>query len=306
MSTQEEVPTGKAAFAAARESVLQASHAQDQEPAPVEPPSLPPAEESPEVEDQPSEATESPDALLSDEQVAKLTPDQRKQYDEMNRAWTQKTQKLSAERKEMEQWKPLIDALTNDPDAALRQLAERRGMQLSPKAQEQVVAAAAADTLAELPEELQFLKPALELLGKTILDSVEGKLKPIAEAQTQMLSEAAAAETQATLEAFSAKYPGWEKHQEAMVKLGQKMIPTAGAMTDFEYMEMLHTLASAKESEADKTKKVVAKINKAAAASEQKTAGLSSERIEHAMPPPGKRSLRDAYEAAKRGEVWTK
>lgn len=307
-TTEDKVPTGKAAFAAARASVQSSP---DPEPAPpVEESASPettetPVEESPKVEDQPQEATDTPDPLLSADEVAKLTPAQKKQYDQMNRAWTQKTQALAAQRKEFEKWQPLIESLTADPDTAIQQLAEHRGFTVS-KAQQQAVEAAASDTLAQLPAELQFLKPVFEQFGQTILSTVEGKLKPVVEAQTQMISEAAAAESQATVEAFSATHPGWEKHQDAMIALGKKVIPTAGQMTDREYMEMLYTLVTAKESEAEKTKKVVDRINKAVASSETKTAGLSSDRVEHAMPPPDKRSIREAYAAAKRGEVWTK
>lgn len=89
-----------------------------------------------------------------------------------------------------------------------------------------------------------------------------------------------------------------------MLEIGKKFVPTEGAMTDFEYMETLHQLATANITQAEQTKKVVEKINKAAASAEPNTPGVSSERVEHVLPPPDQRSMRHAYAAAKRGEVW--
>jgi hypothetical protein len=73
-------------------------------------------------------------------------------------------------------------------------------------------------------------------------------------------------------------------------------------MGEFEYMETLYTLATAKLSEAEKTKQVIAKIDKSAAASEPATSGVSQERVAHKRPENA--TLRDAYKAAKAGQVW--
>jgi hypothetical protein len=69
-------------------------------------------------------------------------------------------------------------------------------------------------------------------------------------------------------------------------------------------METLYTLATAGLKQIETTKKTVDRINKAAKASEPQTSGAPPERVSTLLPPPDKRGIRDAFEAAKRGEVW--
>ena len=298
---EEPVSIGADAFKAARASV--ADQSKDPEP----PPETEPADDTP-ADDKPAQAPEKPadeptepgddDTLLTDEDAAKLTGDAKKQFDRMNKAFTQKTQRLAAARKELEPWKPLIAAMTADPEAALVQLAKERGFTLT-KAEAAKIEAAGDD----IPEELRFLTPLLEARDKRMEAKIRAELAPLKEAQTQLLSESIAKETEADIATFTAKYPGWEKHEPKMIELGQKIQPVNG-MSAVEYTEILYKLATADLSEAERTKKVVGKINKAVAAAEPQVSGVSGERVEHAMPPPDKRSMRDAFEAAKRGEVW--
>ena len=119
-----------------------------------------------------------------------------------------------------------------------------------------------------------------------------------------MVQEAAAAETQSELAAFSKANPGWEKHEAAMVKMGERILPGKGMSTS-EYMGILYREVTAGINKAELTKKTVEKINKSAAASESPTPGVNTSRVVHALPPPDKRTFRDAFEAAKRGEVWS-
>lgn len=319
MSTTEEQvqPTGKAAFAAARSSIQ--AQSQDQGPkeeTPVEdkPSTETPPEEAEKVAAQVQDTADDTDQLWTPDKVAKLSPELRKQYDEMNRDYTRKSQKNASDRKEFEPWKPLIDGLTGtNPAAVVEELAQRLGLTVTKAGTVEARAEAVTQTftskaLEKLPEELRPLfAPALEALKEELTEAYKGQLKPIVEQQSQMITEAAAAETEATIKSFTVTHPGWEKHEKTMIDIMGKLVPKPGAMTDLELMEMAYTLATANESEAEKTKKVVARINKAAESVEpNRRSGMPSEQVEHALPAPGKRGIREAYAAAKRGEAWTK
>lgn len=282
--------TGKSAFAAARASLRSETTDKPSQETPVEEPSK--------VEDQPQAATDDTDSLWTPDELAKLTKQQQELVRKMQGDYTRKTQKLSAERKELEADIAFVKSLRENPDTVLEHLAKQRGFTLARESAETA-------TSEETPADLKFLEPWLEAREKRLEAKIRAEYEPVQKGVQELVTAAAAKETESTLKAFAASHPGWEKHEQAMIEVGKKFLPT-GDMTDDEYMEALHTLVTAKESEAEKTKKVVEKINKAVERSEQKVAGMSSERVEHVMPPPGKRGIREAFAAAKRGEVWTK
>jgi hypothetical protein len=258
-----------------------------------------PAQPTDKTADEPQETVENEDALLTPDEIAKLTGTVKAQYDRMNKAFTTKTTALAQQRKAMEEWNPLIEGLKNNPAETLQQVAKQLGFTL--------MKAEAKAIVDDLPEEWQFMKPVFEQREKALEAKIRTELEPVKEAHKAMAVKAAAAETQSTIEAFTAKHPGWEKHEAKMLELGAMFVPAPGSkITDAEYMEHLFKLATADVTEAERTKKVVDKINKAAASIEDRTSGISKERVVHTLPPPGKRSLKDAYEAAKRGEVWEK
>ncbi len=302
-AVEEPKPTGSGAFDAARASI--GKSADQAEPAPSDDTSKDekPAED-PVAADQPKEPADE-DALLTPEELAALPAKERAKAEKWQAKLTQKAQSLAAQGKEFDRWKPLITELEANPDAALTKLAEQRGLKLTPR-QDTTVESKTTEQMAELPEEWQFMKPVFEAYGKKLLDSVRGEIAPVKEAHERMTTEAVAAETESTLERFTAKYPDWKKHEAKMLEIGTKFIPKEGSMSDFEYMETLRTLATAGISEAEKTKTVIAKINKAAENVEPNTSGMQQDRVVHTMPPPGKRDMRAAWEAAKRGEVWQK
>ena len=162
-----------------------------------------------------------------------------------------------------------------------------------------------------MPAELEFLKPAIESVVKQILEPMRGKLSEIEQSKTQMLSEAAAAETEATIKTFDVKYPEWKKHEAKMLEIGQKFIPTSGSMTDYEYMETLYNLATLSTSKAEQTKKAVERINKAASKVEPSTPGISEERVVVTSPADwakmtNKERIRASWDAASRGQVFEK
>lgn len=301
MSTTEETvtaPTGKAAFDAARASLSAQSsdHAADTgEGNDTTPEATPTVEDPAPAADPPVEtATTDDDGLLTAAEVEKLSEKERGLYEKAQKNYTLKTQKLAAERKDFEKWKPLIDAISADPEAAIRKLAEERGLKFAEPVTE--------DTT---PEELKFLEPVLSARDKQLEAKIRAELAPLKEGMDRITSEAIAAETQADEAAFEAKYPDYRKLEPRMLELAQDFIP-ARKMEGGKYLAILRTLALAETSEAEKTKKVVEKINKAAANADPVESGIPNSRVEHAIPPPDKRSMRDAWEAAKRGERWVK
>jgi len=313
ISTPPATPTGSDAFKAARASIAAQSTEtpdqgpdEDEEKKPDDTSTEQPAEEPDEAADQPPEPAEPEDTILTPDELAKLSPKERANAEKWQAKLTQKSQALSAQAKEFETWKPLIDGLQANPDAVIEELAKRRGLTITKTNQDTTVAKTAANTIAQLPTELQFLQPVFEEFGKQLLANVDTRLQPIAQAQQQMLTDAAAAETDATIQSFTVKHPEWKKHETKMMELGQKFIPTTGNMTDLEYMEALYKLVTFDQHKADQTKKVVEKLNKVAETSETPTSGVPAERVVIAMPPPEKRSIRDAWKAAARGERWSK
>lgn len=256
------------------------------------------------------------DELLSADEVAKLTGDARKQYDRMNKAFTTKTQVLAEKRKGVEKWDRLITALDTNPDQTLEELAAARGFKLSKSEKsadgKKVTTETPADqvkqeidqALADMPDELKFLKPYFEKFAAKLTSSIDSKMKPIQESHQQMTNQAIETQTAATLKSFSTAHPGWEKHETKMLEIAQKIQPS-GKMPEFEYLETLYNLATANQTNAERTKKVVDKINKSAAAAETVGSGVSEKQVVHALPSPDKRGIREAYEAAKRGERWS-
>ena len=314
-ATTESTPKGADAFKAARASI--AAQSEDQGQKEAAPPAddttdKPPAEEPEKVTDQPPEVTADPDALLTPEELSKLSPKERAKAEKWQAKLTQESQRQAAVRKDLEGYEPLAKALKTNPMAALEEIAKQNGLTLTKPSQDtKTVEDATANTLAALPEELQFLKPIFDQFGQTILASVKGELEPLKQAQTEMISQAAAAETEGTMKAFDAKYPGWRKHESAMVALAQKIIPTAGAMTADEYMETLYKIVAAPATKAEQVKEAVKQINKSVAAVEPNTPGVSDSRVEHAMPPDwakmtNSERMKASFEAASKGIVWKK
>ncbi len=290
----------KSVFDQAREAVAQSEKDQGAAAASDDTtPETQPAEEPEKVADQPEETTEDTDAILSTDELAALPPQERKKAEKWVAKLTRQSQELSATKRDLEEWKTLVDALKNDPDAAIRQLAERRGLKF---VQEPVT----QDTVQPIPEELKFLEPIFAAREKAIKAELEAKYGRLEERVDTMSAEAAAAETESTIAQFTAKYPDWKKHEARMLELGQEFIP-AKPMSDYKYMEHLHTLATAKITEAEQVKKTVEKINKSVASAEPPQSGVPNHRVEHHVPTdPAKRTLREAYEAAKRGEKWVR
>jgi len=245
------------------------------------------------------------DQLLTKEEVAKLTPEQQDTYKRMQASYTQKTQTLAAERKQVEALKGFVAAMEADPIGAIRQLAEANGLKLAdtPKT-EQKVETVADDAIAAIQAAVEEgglidMQKLAQGIVSIVKKGVAEEVKPLKQHQDQLLAETAARQTEAVLQTFTKKHPDWQKHDAKMAELGQKLQPTK-AMDESEYMEMLYHLATRDIQSAEQTKGVMAKMNKAAAAAETSDSGVQPNRVSQ-RAPAGEITMAQALADAKRG-----
>lgn len=231
--------------------------------------------------------------------VQKLPAPVRKEF---NRALTQAFQRASEKGKRFEPYAQFISAYEADPVGTIRALAERANIiEAPPPAKDQV-----NEVLSELSQivgedEARRLAPAFEKLAAKV---IEDKIQPLRQHQERVTTQIARDETTRVMEAFEAKHPGWQKHEPRMLEISSRLQPNG--MDEMEYLETLHTLATAGIQSAEQTKALAEKMAKAAAASENVATGVNASRI---VPAPRKfKSAEEAFdaaaEAARRGESW--
>ncbi len=255
------------------------------------------------------------DDLLSREEIDKLKKDPDALEKAFKGAYTKKTQALSEQRKEFEQWGPLIESFKADPKATLLKLAPELGLTFAEAAKAETkaeVAQASEDALSTLREslgpELAFLAdklaPALDRL-------VKQAVQPLEQHQQEQQIQAISKESESEVKAFVAKHPDWETHQPKMTALMAKMSPAVDSegkplMETSEYMEMIYHLASREQSEAERTLKLAEKMTKSAAKSETPVAGVQDNRVVQA--PPKSKSMAEtfahSFAAAKEGKRY--
>lgn len=247
-------------------------------------------------------APDAPDAgdadainLLGREAFNSVKDDPKKLAKALNTAFTQKTQAIAKHR-------DFIEAFEADPKAALTRLAESFDLQVGDRPSK--AATAAADIQAELAEIVgeDVAKGLLPILDKLTKSMIEREVGPTKQAAATLEAEAANREASALIERFAAKYPDWKKHEAKMEEIGNKIVPVPG-MDDFEYIEMLYTLAKGKSEVATETGKVLTRMVASARSAERPAAGVPAARVAD-VPEGGKVSFDAAWEAAKRGVKW--
>jgi hypothetical protein len=268
----------------------------------------------------PPEAPDNPDELLTKEEVATLDEAGKANYKKMQKAFTAKTQKLAAERKEVERlkaYKEFIDKYESDPKATLTELARQQGILPPETAKQEPAKAAAVEQAGEdmqaklrtlLGEGNEPLADGLAQIFKEGLEkTIDKNLQPIKEQQQAAVREAVASSTEADLKAFEQKHADFKEHEQAMFEISKKFVPNPSSPMEVdEYLEMLYKMATVdavkSATETDQTKKVIARINKAAASSESKDAAVSESKVTPAKPK--RPTIEEAFEAAKKGVAW--
>lgn len=245
-----------------------------------------PAEQTAQAPDQPVASAE--DQLLSEEELGKYQ-DPKEALKAMQKAFTQKTQKLSEARK-------LAEAYQRDPIGFAKAVAKHNGLSLV----EPTPAPPEADVLATA------LAPHIGAEGAA---AVKQYFTGLVERTVQPLyAKAALSESQAVLENFKSKHPDFETVEPEMAKWGQELfggtIPPS--LDQNKVLESLYKLATYDRKSTAQTKAVIDRINNAVASAEPQTQGVASNRV--APTPPAYKNFSDgvtaAFEAAKRGELW--
>jgi hypothetical protein len=255
-----------------------------------------------------------PTQLLSEAEQDALNAieDPAKRLKAFNRAWTQKTQRLATERKALAPFKALQESLDADGPGVIRQLAEKYGLEIrDPKdttataAAEDVTAKVIAQVKAQLGPDYEDLA---DRLGPAILDAaktiVAEQTKPIQVRQEELIKESALRESTAVLESFTKTHPDWKQFEPAMTALSQRLQPSVDAQgrattTEAEYLDMLYTLVTKDRQVGEATKKVVARMEKSAAAATKDAPSVAADKV--AQTPPGLLTFRQAAALAEKG-----
>ena len=245
---------------------------------------------------------------------AQFPGDPAKQRAELNKAWTQKTQKLAQASKRYEPYAKLIEAYEHDSKGTVEALAKQHGLTLA-EAKAVTETTAATSTAASIADqameavkaslgpELDFLAPALgkaihqvaEMVAKSV---TEQHVKPLKEQQETLTTRAAQEQVETLLAQFSTKHPDWKTHEAAMTALSQKVRPNG--MAELEYMELLYSHVTRDSQIADATQKALAKMTKAAQGAETATHAVNDTTVKVTRSSPN--SIAEAYAMALRGE----
>lgn len=260
----------------------------------------PPAEatdESPEaatVDARPSVSDEGDeDALLTDAEFEELQNDPAALRASLQKAYTQKTQKLGPARQ-------LLAALQKDPDAVIQALADARGIGLSKGTPAADAASAVGDDLHKMfaealgPESAKVFLPALDKLIAKHLDPLK---KSHEEAQVR-----AAAEHAKVIEStFTKMRPDWKKYEKAMIQLSNKITPRG--LEPVAYLDLLYVAASNDNAAMKIAQGLVDRITKSAeAVAESKVSSAGASTTQVASTSSKRPSIREAAQMALRGE----
>lgn len=251
-----------------------------------------------EKEAAPAQPAEGAEELLSKEEYETLRKDPEALHKALNKAFTQKTQALSEQRKALEPYQELVKGLQEDPQGTVKALAEQLGIKLEQAETKQEVKDATGELVAELKQslgpDLEFLAdklaPALERITlKLAGQAVSKEIEPLKQ-QTQRLQEQAITEQiDNNLKLFTEKYPDFKKHEAKMTEIGTRLHPATDSKTGkpptwMEYMEDLYYLATRDSRDGDIAKKTVERMTESAKKSETSEGGVSGQKVTKAAP----------------------
>lgn len=280
----------------------------------------PPATGDTAGQSQPSEQTDkAPDQ--TDESAAEgllETEDDRKSWNELpaaerkrlNRLWTQKTQGFAAKRKEVESllpFKPVYEAL-QDPERAkiaVKILAQHAGLKLAEEPPAKQANPEEDPHFVALSQQFgpDAAKSIVTLINAKAEQIADAKVAPVQKTLTAEAQRTAAAQAKAVMERFEKDNPNWKVHEPKMLEVAKVLRYQGG--DEYEYMDMLLTIATKDERSAEATKKVLDKLTKSAAAADTPDNGVQSSRVSTTLPAYKSHSdgIRAAYELAKQGKV---
>ena len=275
---------------------------------PAEDPSPAPADVVPATPSTPESAAHAdPDLdtdLISDEHADALKDDPVALRKALQKAFTQKTQKLAKEREELASVRDLVTALRDDPDATITALAKQAGFEITkPSATpepaedpvEQVRSALAESLGPEYEDLAERLAPAL---AKAVKAEAERQAAPLKAVQVQQLQDAALREAEAEMTTFGKAHPDWKAHEAEMNKLGALVTPKPG-MDPQQFLEMLYLTVKKDRAVSEATSKALTKMQKSAEAGAKSDGGVSADKV--ALSPTKNLTFQEAAALAKRG-----
>lgn len=259
-----------------------------------------------------SATTTDGDAVMTDAEFRALQTqfpdDPAKQRAALNKAWTQKTQALSAAREKIAGQAELLSAIERGDPETVKRLATQAGLTVSEKtpattATETVEDASAkllASFAARLGSEYDFLAPTLapavmEIAQAVAQQIVATQVAPLKEARDREQAEQATKAVTAAVQTFETTHADHATHRAAMLALSAKL-PIGPAMEYGEYLELLYHAVGREQQIAEAVTGKIDAMNKAA-----KGAG-GAERTAHdtelASTLPAKPTLAQAWAEA--------
>jgi len=253
---------------------------------------------------EPAQPTEGSEDLLPQEEWDKLQNDPKALRAALNKAFTEKTQKLSEEKKTFEsqkealgQYQHLIERWNANPKEVVQALAKQAGVDIpsvETKAEAKSAAKSLTDELKEsLGPEFEFLAERLAPgLERAILKVAGQTVEPIRQQAKALEAQQASKDVEVDMQRMTEKHPDWKKYEGKMYELGQELLPaknpkTGKYPTALEHMERLYLLATMDVREAEAAKKAVKRIGEAAEKSESSEGGVSPSRVAKSAPKSG-------------------
>lgn len=283
---------------------------------------------------EPAETDGAKDTLLSEDEAKEIEKDPKaaELYKRLNRAYTQKTQALSALKKEtlaekqaaekLRGYAEFIEAFESDPKTILRRLGVQYGLidsepKKEPASKEEFPKSPpppkglSKDEIASrfkkaFGEEYEDFSVVLgdvlhELLGQQQKPEPPPDLGKITSRLDSLEAEKTMARVHQDIDALTVRHKDWKAHEPAMLEVMRK-IGNAPGLNAEEYLDLVYDLATKNQQKAATTKTVIEKIKRSAAANEPPSrTGVNPTLVKVASDKAI--SLDDAIEMALRGEV---
>lgn len=223
---------------------------------------------------------------------------------ELNRAATQKFQKLAKSQQVLKPYVNFIQRLDADPRGAITEMAKQFGIELkgTEKTTEVVdtlddrISAAVKQSLGDEYGDLaDRLAPAIRQVAQMV---AEEAYKPAQEQLESVIQDSALREANNAIAAFAKDHPDYEQHEEAMAALSKRLPPGEG-MDENEYLGILYSIVTKDKTTGEGVKKVINRVAKAAEGAGGRDTSVSGT---HVAIAPQRPTFAEAAAAAKRGE----
>ena len=231
-----------------------------------------------------------------------------KQRAALNKAWTQKTQALAAERQKLSAQAELLAELERNGPETVRRLAQQVGLTVTETAPTTTAEATVQDASAQLLEgfkaklgpEYDFLAPALapavmEIAQAVAQQIVSTQVEPLKQAREREQAEQTSKAVTDAVTAFEGTHADHATHRAAMLALSAKL-PIGPDMAYGEYLDLLYHAVTREQQIAEAVRSKIAAMTSAA----QGTGGASRTAHDAELDAqlPAKPTIAQAWAAA--------